>query len=82
MKPEESARQVIDNLLEQAGWAIQDRERFNLAARRGVAIREFSMSTGAADYLLFIDGDAVGTVEAKKVGETLIGVEEQSANII
>src|SRR5438270_738745 len=79
MKPEEQARQKIDDLLTQAGWAVQDRDRFNLSASRGVAIREFSLSTGAADYLLFVDREAVGTIEAKKVGETLIGVEEQSA---
>src|SRR5438270_2389474 len=79
MKPEERARQIIDQLLEQAGWVVQDRDRFNLSASRGVAIREFSLSTGAADYLLFVNREAVGTIEAKKVGETLIGVEEQSA---
>src|SRR2546423_659561 len=78
MKPEEQARQKIDDLLTQAGWAVQDRDRFNLSAKRGVAIREFSLSTGAADYLLFVDSDAVGTIEAKKVGQTLTGVEEQS----
>ena len=79
MKPEEQARQIIDQLLEQAGWVVQDRDRFNLGAKRGVAVREFSLSTGATDYLLFVDREAVGTIEAKKVGETLIGVEEQSA---
>ena len=79
MKPEEQARQNIDGLLEQAGWAVQDRERFNLGAKRGVAIREFSLSSGATDYLLFVDREAVGVIEAKKVGQTLIGVEEQSA---
>src|SRR6266536_2600466 len=79
MKPEEQARQKIDDLLTQAGWAVQDSDRFNLGAKRGVAVREFSMSTGATDYLLFVDREAVGTIEAKKVGETLIGVEEQSA---
>src|SRR5207244_4556730 len=30
------------------------------------------------DYLLFIDGKAIGTVEAKPEGYTLTGVEEQS----
>ena len=79
MRPEESARQKIDEMLEQADWTVQDRDRFNLYASLGVAIREFSMTAGAADYLLFIDGEAVGTIEAKKVGETLTGVEEQSA---
>src|SRR5947199_9913893 len=78
MKPEEQARQKIDDLLTQAGWAVQDRDRFNLSACRGVAIREFSLSTGAADYLLFVDCDAVGTIEAKKGGQRLTGVEEQS----
>lgn len=79
MKPEEQARQGIDELLGQAGWVVQDRTRFNLGAGRGVAIREFSLSAGATDYLLFVDREAVGTIEAKKVGDTLTGVEEQSA---
>ncbi len=78
MKPEDLARQKIDEMLAQAGWTVQDRARLNLYASQGVAIREFSMPTGAADYLLFLDGEAVGTIEAKKVGETLTGVEEQS----
>jgi type I restriction enzyme R subunit len=78
MKPEELACQKIDVMLTQAGWAVQDRQRLNLNASQGVAIREFSVMTGAADYLLIIDDDAVGIIEAKKEGETLIGVEEQS----
>jgi type I restriction enzyme, R subunit len=79
MKPEELARQKIDAMLAQAAWAVQDRQRLNLYASQGVVIREFSMTTGPADYLLFVDGEAVGTIEAKKEGETLTGVEEQSA---
>src|SRR5438876_1248462 len=78
MKPEELARQKIDAMLALAGWVVQDRQRLNLYASRGVAIREFSVITGAADYLLFVNGDAVGIIEAKKEGETLTGVEEQS----
>ena len=78
MRPEDLARQKIDEMLEQAGWIVQDRNRFNLSAGRGVVIREFSMSTGAADYLLFVDEVPVGTIEAKKEGTPLIGVEEQS----
>ncbi|MDP9375552.1 MAG: restriction endonuclease subunit R, partial [Chloroflexota bacterium] len=79
MTPEQRARQIIDSLLEQAGWAVQDRGALNLRTGRGVAVREFAMRDGAADYLLFVDRRAVGTVEAKKVGYPLIGVEEQSA---
>src|SRR5437764_13239738 len=79
MRPEARARRAIDVLLAQAGWAVQDRACLNLGAGRGVAVREFSLSTGAVDYLLFVDREAVGTIEAKKVGQTLTGVEEQSA---
>ncbi len=45
---------------------------------RGVALREAAMTTGAADYLLLVDGRAVGVIEAKRAGHTLSQVEEQS----
>lgn len=79
MTPEQKARRTIDNLLESAGWQVQDREQMNLFARPGVAVREAHLRTGFADYLLFVDGKALGVVEAKKVGTTLSGVESQSA---
>ncbi len=77
-KPEEEARQRIDGLLRAAGWAIQDRKELNLGAARGVAVRYFPLTTGEADYLLFVDRKAVGVVEAKAEGTTLSGVAEQS----
>ena len=77
-RPEDRARHNIDRMLEDSGWVVQDRSNFNLSAGRGVAFCELSMKTGAADYALFVDEMPVGTVEAKKEGETLIGVEEQS----
>jgi type I restriction enzyme R subunit len=79
MKPEEQARQNIDELLEQAGWVVQDRKQFNAGASKGVAVREYPLLSGTADYLLFVDREVVGIVEAKSVGQTLTGVEEQSA---
>ncbi len=82
MKPEEEARQKIDQLLKQAGWVIQDIEELNLGASLGVAVREYSLSTGAADYLLFVDRQPVGAIEAKPVGTTLSGVSEQSQKYI
>src|SRR6266571_1471596 len=82
MKPEERARERIDSLLEQAGWLVQDFERMNLGASHGVAVREFSLPSGTADYLLFIDYEPVGIIEAKKAGQTLIGVEEQSSKYL
>jgi hypothetical protein len=41
--PEQRARQQIDAALAAAGWAVQNRDEVNLAASRGVAIREFVM---------------------------------------
>jgi SAM-dependent methyltransferase len=80
LTPEERARQTIDGLLSQAGWIVQDRWQANIDAARGVAVREFSLGHGygEADYLLFVDGQAVGVVEAKKEGTALVGVEIQT----
>ena len=80
MTLEQKARIQIDNLLEQAGWAVQDAGSVNLSAARGVAVREFGLKPGhgTADYLLYVDGKAAGVVEAKPVGHTLTGVETQS----
>ena len=78
LKPEEKARQVIDTLLEAAGWVIQDYQELNLSAALGVAVREFPLGRDKADYLLFVERKAVGVVEAKPVGTTLGGVAIQS----
>src|SRR5690606_22269619 len=45
-----------------------------------VAIREFPLKSGHgfADYLLYVDGQAAGVIEAKKQGVTLSGVETQA----
>jgi type I restriction enzyme R subunit len=79
--PEDIAREQIDRMLRQAGWAVQHAKAVNLYAKQGVAIREFDLKAGfgTADYLLYVDGKAAGVIEAKKVGDTLTGVEIQSA---
>jgi type I restriction enzyme, R subunit len=78
--PEEEARELIDACLDKAGWIVQNRDEMNLAARQGVAVREFKLARGHgfADYLLFVDERAVGALEAKPKGHTLKGVEVQS----
>src|SRR5216117_4068552 len=77
--PEELAREKIDKLLTECGWIIQNRATINLSASRRVAIREALLKDrDEVDYLLFVDGKAIGTVEAKPQGYTLTGVEEQS----
>ena len=70
MKPEEQARATIDEYLGHAGWDVQDREEMNLygSPMAGVAVREAHLKTGFADYLLFVDGKALGVIEAKKAG--------------
>jgi type I restriction enzyme R subunit len=78
VKPEARARQKIDQLLAAAGWNVQHFEQLNLSAALGVAVREFPLKSGFADYLLFIDRKAVGVIEAKPEGTTLRGVAEQS----
>ena len=50
----------------------------NLSAG-AVAVREFPLSKGFADYLLYVNGKIIGVVEAKPEGHTLTGVEVQSA---
>ncbi|MEA1923387.1 MAG: DEAD/DEAH box helicase family protein, partial [Pseudomonadota bacterium] len=79
--PEAKARIKIDELLEAAGWSVQSAGAANIHAARGVAIREFPLISGHgfADYLLYVDGQAAGVIEAKKIGVTLTGVEVQSA---
>jgi type I restriction enzyme R subunit len=78
--PEDRARQNIDKLLIDAGWAVQDKRAANLSAARGVAVREFPLKSGhgEADYLLFVDSAPLGVIEAKREGATLTGVELQT----
>ena len=80
--PEEQARQEIDTLLQQCGWQVQDKSSVNLNSQRGVAVRELSFRTGEPDYTLFVDGKAIGTIEAKPAGHSLTGVEEQSEKYV
>ena len=76
--PEQEARRTIDTQLAACGWVVQDHRRAAVAAARGVAVREVSVGKGRADYVLFVDCQAVGVIEAKPVGTTLTGVEPQT----
>jgi type I restriction enzyme R subunit len=82
MTPEEKARQQIDTQLTASGWAVQTKDKINLSAARGVAVCELSFATGEPDYTLFVDAKALGTVEAKPEGHSLVGVEEQSTKYV
>lgn len=77
--PEQQARDRIDSLLKQAGWDVQPKKKINLSASLGVAVREYQTDAGPADYVLFVDRQPVGVIEAKREeeGHRLTVVEEQ-----
>lgn len=77
--PEQQVRQRIDAQLARCGWIVQNADEMNITAGPRVAVREFPLTTGFADYLLYSDGRAIGVIEAKPAGHTLTGVETQSA---
>jgi type I restriction enzyme, R subunit len=82
MRPEERARRQIDDMLTAVGWIVQDYRELNQGVGRGIAVREFSLRTGTADYGLMVDRVVVGVVEAKPLGHSLMGVKEQSAKYL
>jgi type I restriction enzyme, R subunit len=82
MTPEQKARHHIDRQLDQAGWIVQDYRQMNITAGLGVAVREFPLTTGHADYMLYADAKVIGVVEAKPKGHTLTGVETQSGKYL
>ena len=62
--PEQRARDRIDRRLEEAGWHVQSRQSMNVYSSPGVAVREIQTTEGLADYVLFVDGEPVGVIEA------------------
>ena len=78
--PEQLARDTIDKMLIAAGWVVQSKDKVNLAAGLGVAVREYQTDIGPADYVLFVDRKPVGIIEAKREdeGHRLTVVEDQA----
>lgn len=75
---EVQARKKIDAMLTKAGWLIQSKAEANPVAGQGVAVEEFSLATGRADYVLYVDGKIVGVIEAKREGTPLAGALAQN----
>lgn len=66
MTPEEKARVKIDQMFEDAGWQVVDRD-FYSPTITAAAIREGLLEGNReADYFLFINGKAIGVLEAKR----------------
>ncbi len=84
MTPEAKARLNIDKKLIELGYIIQDMKDFNPNVSLGVVVREFPVKNGnekgSIDYLIFINKEAVGVIEAKasNKGENLTTTEEQT----
>lgn len=78
LSPEQQARVPIDRMLEDAGWVVLDYGDADFAAGPGVAIREFMTPKCPMDYLLVAERKVVGSIEAKREGETLRQAEEQA----
>lgn len=79
--PKEQARLEIGRKLKEAGWEVVDRKRYSptlfaLAVREGI-LKGFL----EVDYLLFVEGKAVGIIEAKRSDSTLSeDVQKQTEN--
>ena len=81
MAPEEKARLEIDRQLKEVGYVIQDFVELDLNAAKGVIVREYPTSSGPVDYLIFINRQPVGVIEAKEVKkgvELVTNTESQS----
>lgn len=78
--PEVQARQQIDAQLVAAGGLLQNVKTVNLSAGPGIALHEVQLKTGPCNYLLRVDRHPIGMIETKKVGTTLSGFAEQSAD--
>jgi len=66
---EQIARDRIDAMLMGSGWVIQHRSKISLSTALGLAVQEYPTGIGPADYLLFVDKNPVGGIEAKRVEE-------------
>jgi type I restriction enzyme, R subunit len=81
---EAKARKEIDKQLAAVGWKVQSQKALNISAGPGVAVREFTLERphGRVDYLLFLNGQPAGVIEAKPEGTTLTEVERQSGKYV
>ena len=80
LKPEQKARDTIDQMLDRAGWKVQSKNKIDFGADFGIAIRKYQTDAGPSDYVLFIDKNPVGVIDAKPEdwGQKITTVEDQS----
>jgi type I restriction enzyme R subunit len=69
----------IDPKLKSLGWQIVDyKENLDLTSLDNIAVRELPTSSGPADYGLFVKGQLLGFIEAKKIKVGAKNVIEQA----
>jgi len=79
MTPEEKARKIINRMLNEAGWEIVKRDNYS-PGMSAVAIEEGLLRGNLeADYLLFLNGKAIGVLEAKREERGLSNVVMEQA---
>ena len=78
--PEQIARDEIDTQLRASGWVVQHKGEWNHNEGQGQAVREYQTDTGPADYVLFVNRQPIGIIEAKREEEAqnITVVEEQT----
>lgn len=74
LKPEEQARVLIDEMLAEAGWAVVSRSEYSEIQNAQAVTEALTKGNCEADYLLFLDGKAIGVLEAKRKEKLLDGV--------
>jgi type I restriction enzyme, R subunit len=82
---EAETRILIDEQLRDAGWEVDTEElRYGKGTRpekgRNLAIAEWSLKKGFADYALFIGLEFVGIIEAKRLSKNIPSDIEQAKN--
>ena len=80
LKPEEQSRVLIDEMLAAAGWAVVSRSEYSDVPHAQALEEALTKGNNRADYKLYLDGKAIGVLEAKRLGKSLdMCVAEQVA---
>lgn len=79
--PEQKARVKIDKVLESAGWTVVARDEYTNAINAQAVKENILQGNKEADYILYLDGKAIGVLEAKREDNQLgLAVAEQAQN--
>ena len=77
--PEQKAREKKDKMMSEAGWQIVPRAQYSPAVSASAIEEGLLQGHLEADYLLFLDGKAIGVLEAKEERKELSEVVAEQA---